>query len=364
MSTETAMDPTRVEAFFGKMITDLGGLSAGVMTVLGDRLGRFRSLAESGPATSEELARRTGLNERYVREWLGGMRACRYLEHDPQTRRFALPPEHAAILAEEGGPLFFCGFPQMLIDTVTTVLDTVTKAFREGGGMPQSGYGKEFWAGLERLTRGWYDNMLVQEWVPALPGLKDALERGAAVADLGCGAGRALIRLAGAFPRSRFVGYDVFPPSIERARANANEMGVADRVRFEVADVVRGLPERYDVVTTFEVIHDAADPLAILRAIRRGLDPGGLYLCLDVNCSDKLEENADPLGAMLYGASLLYCMTTSLANGGVGLGTLGCHEKKLGELCAEAGFASVRRVPVANPFQNLRLPFALYEVRP
>ncbi|MGH7859703.1 MAG: class I SAM-dependent methyltransferase [Candidatus Binatia bacterium] len=364
MSTEPATDLAKVEVFFGKMIADLGGFSASVMTVLGDRLGLFKSLAESGPGTSEEIARRLGLNERYVREWLRGMSAAHYLEYDPRADSFRLPPEHAAVLAQEGGPMFFVGFPQMLMDAVARVPDRLTEAFRNGGGMPQSGYGEEFWTGLERLTRGWYDNMLVDQWVPAVAGLRGALERGVAVADLGCGAGRALINLAKAFPKSRYVGYDFFGPSIERAIANARAAGVADRVRFEVHDIAKPLPESFDVITTFEVIHDAADPLAILRTIRRSLRAGGVYLCLDVNCSENLEENADSLGALMYGASLVYCMTTSLANGGVGLGTLGCHEKKLKELCAEAGFASVQRVPVANPFQTLRLPFALYEVRP
>jgi SAM-dependent methyltransferase len=150
----------------------------------------------------------------------------------------------------------------------------------------------------------------------------------------------------------------VFQPSVDRATANATAAGVADRVSFHQRDVSTGLPEQYDVITTFDVVHDAADPGSLLRSIRSALRPDGIYVCLDINCSDKLEENAGPLGAMFHGFSVLYCMTTSLANGGIGLGTVGLHEPKVRELCTDAGFGAVRRVPMENPFNNL------YEVKP
>jgi SAM-dependent methyltransferase len=154
------------------------------------------------------------------------------------------------------------------------------------------------------------------------------------------------------------MGYDVFGPTLERATANARAAGVADRVRFAQRDVSQSLPEHYDVITTFDVVHDAVDPLGLLRTIHQGLRVDGVYVCLDINCSEKLEENRGPLGALLYGFSVLYCMTTSLAGGGMGLGTLGFHEPKVRELCAEAGFSQVRRVPLDNPFNTL------YEIRP
>jgi 2-polyprenyl-3-methyl-5-hydroxy-6-metoxy-1,4-benzoquinol methylase len=191
-----------------------------------------------------------------------------------------------------------------------------------------------------------------------MPDVQAKLERGAQVADVGCGRGRALVKLAQAFPNSRYIGYDVFAPNIERATANARAAGVADRVRFEQRDVSQGLPEPHDVITTFDVVHDAVDPVGLLRSIRQGLRADGVYVCLDTNCSDRLEENIGPLGAMLHGFSVLDCMTTSLARGGAGLGTLGFHEPKVRELSAEAGFPSVRRVPLENPFNHL------YEIRP
>jgi 2-polyprenyl-3-methyl-5-hydroxy-6-metoxy-1,4-benzoquinol methylase len=211
---------------------------------------------------------------------------------------------------------------------------------------------------MDRFTAMWHENLLLQEWIPAVPDVEAKLQRGARVADVGCGQGRALIKLVERFPRSTFVGYDVFAPNVERAWANARAAGVADRVSFEVADAAQGLPERFDVVTTWDVIHDSVDPLGILRAIRGALEPDGVYLCLDINCSDRPEENTGTLAALLYGFSILYCMSSSLAHGGEGLGTLGLHEPKLRELCAAAGFSTVRRVPVENPVNSL------FDIRP
>jgi 2-polyprenyl-3-methyl-5-hydroxy-6-metoxy-1,4-benzoquinol methylase len=260
-------------------------------------------------------------------------------------------------LVHEGGPFFFGGVHEML-PALAGVLDQVIESFRRGGGVPQSAYDVHFWDGGERFTMGWFENLLTQQWIPAMPDVKAKLERGALVADVGCGRGRALIKMAQVFPKSRYVGYDVFQPSVDRATANAKAAGVADQVSFHQLDASTGLPEQYDVITTFDVVHDAADPGSLLRSIRAALHPDGTYVCLDINCSNRLEENAGPLGAMFHGFSVLYCMTTSLANGGVGLGTLGLHEPKMRELCAEAGLRNVRRVPMENPFNQL------YEVKP
>jgi 2-polyprenyl-3-methyl-5-hydroxy-6-metoxy-1,4-benzoquinol methylase len=357
MTNQPALDQAKMEAFVHKVLGDTSATLTTTLAVLGDRLGLFKDLAAHGPATSDELASRMGINERYSREWLGGMASAGYLEYDPATRRFTLPPEHVPALAQEGGPVFFGGIYQEL-PALTGVLDQLTVAFRAGGGVPQSAYSDHMWDGLERFTNLWFENLLTQQWLPAMPDVQAKLERGAQVADVGCGRGRALIKLAQAFPTSRYMGYDVFGPTIERAVANARAAGVADRVRFAQRDVSKGLSEQYDVITTFDVVHDAVDPVGLLRTIRQGLQADGIYVCLDINCSEKLEENRGPLGAMFHGFSVLYCMTTSLAGGGMGLGTLGFHEPKVRELCAEAGFSSIRRVPLDNPFNNL------YEIRP
>jgi len=354
---EAAIDSARQEAFVGLIVGHLSGTLTTLLGVVGDRLGLFKNLAEAGPATPAELAARTQLQERYVREWLGGMATAGYLDYDAGSGRFTLPAEHIAALAQEGGPFFVGGMYQML-PALAGVLEGVVSAFRKGGGVPQSQYSELMWDGLERFTTTWFENLLIQQWIPAMPDLKSHLQRGADVADVGCGRGRGLIKLAQAFPRSRYIGYDNFGPTVARATANARDAGVSDRVRFEERDVSKGLPAQFDVITTFDVVHDAVDPLGLLQSIRKALRPGGVYVCLDINCSDKLEQNRNPLGAMFHGVSVFYCMTTSLANGGAGLGTLGFHEAKAHELCCKAGFSSIRRVPLENPFNNL------YEAKP
>jgi SAM-dependent methyltransferase len=357
MAEAGTIDAVRQEEFVEKVVEQISGTMTTLLGAIGDRLGLFKNLAEQGPVTSEEFASRTGLNERYLREWLGGMATASYLTYDGPTKRFTLPAEHAAVLAEENGPFFVGGIYQMLPAEVG-VFDQVVRAFRSGGGVSQSQYNEAMWDGLERFTSTWFENLLLQQWIPAMPDVKAHLERGCDLADVGCGRGRALIKLAQAFPRSRYVGFDNFGPTIARATANAREAGVSERVRFEERDVSKGLPAQFDVITTFDVVHDAVDPLQLLKSIRKALRPGGVYVCLDINCSDKLEENTNPLGAMFHGVSVFYCMTTSLANKGAGLGTLGFHEAKVRELCEKAGFSSIRRVPLENPFNNL------YEARP
>ncbi len=356
MTTEATIDEAKMEAFVGKVLGDTSSAMVTALASLGDRLGLFKALGSGGPASSSELADRAGIKERYAREWLGGMAAAGYVDYDPASGRFALPPEHQPVLTQEGSPVFFGGLFQMF-PTIIGPLDQLARAFREGGGVPQSAYHADFWAGMERFTAGWFESHLLQDWIPAMPDVKAKLESGAAVADIGCGSGRALFKLAEAFPKGSYVGYDIAEAQVERAQTNARNNGLGDRVKFRLHDVVEGLPEQHDIITTFDVIHDAIDPLGILRAIRQGLKPGGIYVCLDINCSDKLEENAGPLGALFHGFSVLYCMTTSLAHGGEGLGTLGFHERKAQEMCTEAGFSSVRRLPLENPFNNV------YEVR-
>jgi 2-polyprenyl-3-methyl-5-hydroxy-6-metoxy-1,4-benzoquinol methylase len=357
MTTQQTLDQAKVEAFVGKVLADTAGLAVTVMSSIGDRLGLFKNLAEQGPATSEELAARAQVNERYTREWLSAMASAGYIAYDATDRRFTLPPEHVPVLAQESGPVFFGGVQEEMVGLAGPV-NLLMQAFRSGGGVPMEAYDSSTWEGVTRFTSGWFENLLVPVWLPAMPEVQTKLERGALVADVGCGQGKALIKLAQTYPQSRYVGYDNFAPSIEQAKANAQAAGMTDRVRFETRDVSAGLPEQYDIITTFDVVHDAVDPRGMLRAIHQALRPDGRYVCLEINSSDKLEENIGLLGAFFYSCSMLYCMTTSLAHHGEGLGTTGIPESKMRELCAEAGFGAVRRVPMENPFN------ILYEVTP
>lgn len=350
-------DRETTEAFAGRVLGDTSACMVTLLAALGDRLGLFKILAMHGPATSVELGSRADVHERYAREWLGGMAAAHYVEYDPASGRFTLPPEHVPSLAQEGGPYFVGGHYQALLASIPQI-GRVAAAFRTGGGVPQSAYDDSLWEGQARVSARWVQNLLTQVWLPALPQVQAKLERGSAVADVGCGRGAALIKLAQAYPNSYYVGYDLFEPAIACASENARAAGVADRVRFQQLDAAQGVPAQYDVVTTFDVVHDAADPRGLLQAIRHALKPAGVYVCVEMNCSDKWEENAGPIGALFHGVSLLYCMTTSLAQGGAGLGTLGLPESRLRELCVEVGFRSVGRIPLENPFN------ALYAIRP
>jgi 2-polyprenyl-3-methyl-5-hydroxy-6-metoxy-1,4-benzoquinol methylase len=352
MTTQQTINQAKADAFVGKVLTDTAALAVTTLSSIGDRLGLFKNLAEQGPATSEELAERARINERYAREWLSAMASAGYLEYDPASRRFTLPPEHVPVLAQEGGPVFFGGVQEELVGLIGPI-NQLMRAFRSGGGVPMEAYDPSTWEGVSRFTSGWFENLLVPVWLPAMPEVQEKLERGALVADVGCGHGKALIKLAQTYPQSRYVGYDSFAPSIEQAKTNAEAGGVADRVHFEHRDVSTGLPEHYDVITTFDVVHDAVNPRGLLHSIRNGLRPDGRYVCLEINSSDKLEENIGLLGAFFYSCSVLYCMTSSLAHHGEGLGTTGIPESKMRELCAEAGFSNVRRVPMENPFNIL-----------
>jgi 2-polyprenyl-3-methyl-5-hydroxy-6-metoxy-1,4-benzoquinol methylase len=352
-----SFDEARAEAFVGQALTDVSGFFNVLLAGIGDRLGLWRVLAEHGPLTSAELAERADVDERYVREWLGGMTTSTYVEYSPEAETWALPAEHAPVLAHEGGPLFFGGTFQML-HGMSSVYDEVLEVFRTGGGVRQEAYHQDMWDGMERFTAGWFENHLIQEWMPDLPEVDAALRAGATVADVGCGRARGLIRLAQAYPDATFVGIDAFQGTIDDARANVAEAGLSDRISIVHADASDQIPGDYDVIFTFDVIHDAVDPAGLLREIRHSLRPGGAHVCLDINASRHLEENVGPLGALFHGCSLMYCMTTSLAHGGEGLGTVGFNEDVARRMCAEAGFSSVRRVPMENPFN------ILYEIRP
>jgi 2-polyprenyl-3-methyl-5-hydroxy-6-metoxy-1,4-benzoquinol methylase len=352
----TTFDEARAEAFVGTVLTNFGAAFAGLLTAIGDKLGLFKDLAANGAATSTELAERANITERYAREWLAQMQAVGYIEYDAGSDRYSLPAEHVPALAEERGPVFFGGAHQMLLG-LGDALPLLVEAFRKGGGVPQSAYGEDWWDGMARFTASWFENLLLPVWIPAMPDVQTKLEAGCRLADVGCGTGLALVRMAQAFPRSTFVGYDLYEPWVDRARGLAKENGVDDRVTFETRDVSKGLPESFDIVTTFDVIHDAIDPKGILRSIRNALTYDGIYVCLDINCSDRVEENSGPLGTAFYGFSVLYCMTTSLAHDGEGLGTCGFHPHLVEEYCKDTGFSAVRQLPLENPFNNV------YEIR-
>jgi SAM-dependent methyltransferase len=354
--TKNQLDWEKIKKFTARVSNDIGGAMLGAMSYIGDRLGIFKTLAESGPLTSAELAAKTGLSERYLREWLSAMTAAEYVAYDPAEKRFSMPPEHAMVLAREESPFFMGGFIHGIIPNLS-MTPKVMEAFRTGKGVPQSEYPPETFESMERSTAGMYRNQLVKHWLPAMPHVVKVLEEGGSALDVGCGSGRCAITLAQAFPKARISGYDAHPGSIQRARDNARAAGVADRVSFEVVDCTRLPPSAFDFISTFDVVHDSVDPVGLLRSIRRALKPGGSYLMVEVNVSARLEDNINTLGRMMYSMSTLYCMSVSLGGGGAGIGAC-MGEEKARELAREAGFSRFERLPVQDIFS------VLYELRP
>lgn len=347
----TTPRPPDLETFVDTVLDDIKGHQAVLMGCLGDRLGLFEALADA-PATSAELADRTGLHERYVREWLAGMTAAGYVVYEPSDRVFFLTPDQAEVLAREHGPASVGGLLEEM-SAMWGVLDDVIDAFRRGGGVDLDEYGPHWWDGMERFTRSWFENFLTEEWIPRADGVEEMLSGGAHVADIGCGRGRALIELARAYPEVTGIGYDLSETQLDGARRNAEEAGVADRLRFECWDAAQGLGDTFDLAMTFDAAHDLADPDAVFRQIHRALEDDGTYLLLDFDVEEKLEENVGRNATMFYGWSIMYCLTTALARDGEGLGTCGLPEREVRERCLAAGFSSVEVVPFDDPFNVL-----------
>jgi SAM-dependent methyltransferase len=336
----------KTERFADRVLGDMAGAALASLSYMGDRLGIFRALSGAGPLTSQELARRTGLNPRYMRSWLESMTAAGYVEYDPAAKTFLLPPEHAAVIADEESPTFLGGALQGLVP-LAMVTPKVMDAFRSGKGVAYSEYPPDWFESMARWSAPGYKHQLAREWIPTMREVHRRLIAGAAAADIGCGQGLASIMLAKAFPKSRFWGYDAHAPSIERARARAKENGVEDRVTFETADGAR-IPRRgFDLITSFDVLHDAADPAAIVRSARQALAPGGSYLASEPGFSPRLEENINLWGRIFYPATFLYCMSVSLGQGGAGIGS------DIGEEMARgwgraAGFTRIQRLPISG----------------
>jgi len=347
----------QVEDMAHRAIADIGGALTTALGYIGDKLGIFRAMDGAGPLTSQELADKTNLNERYVREWLRAMTTAQYVDYDPATQRFMLTPEQAEVLVNENSP-FFVGGGLQLITPTTSYTAKIMEAFKNGGGVKYSDMGEDVIDGIERFFRPGYVNFLTSHWLPTVPGLIEKLNAGISVADVGCGAGQALIQMAKAFPNSKFTGIDNDAASIEHARNNAAEAGLSDRVKFIQlsADSIPSEP-KYDLICTFDCIHDMVNPRGALTAIRNALSNEGVYLWTEPNCSDKLEENIGLVGRLFHNISPLHCMTVSLAHGGEGLGTV-MGESKARELAKGAGFSDFTKLQIDNPFNQF---FALHK---
>jgi SAM-dependent methyltransferase len=345
-----------VMAFAGRAFGDMAGMMTALMGIIGERLGLFRVLAAMGPASVDEFARAASVDPRYARGWLHALVSAGYLTFDAEEERYALPQFHAPFLVNEKNPLFIGGGYQQLAAFIGQV-DRLVGAFRTGAGIPQQDYDRVLIEGMDRISARWFDYQLVQQWLAALPEVVQRLQGHARVADIGCGSGRAVIRLAEAFPTSSFVGFDSFAPAVSYARLAAEKARVGARARFEVRDITDGLPDSYDLITAFDVLHDFNDPVAGLSAMTRALKDDGAIVVLEVAVSDNLNENLGPMGTILHGTALLYGIPVSIANGGRGGGTTSMPPGRLEQTAVAAGLRLVKRVAVDTPWN------AVYELR-
>jgi SAM-dependent methyltransferase len=344
----TTIDEARLEAFMGQAVTDIGAAISAPLLVIGEKLGLYRAMAHAGPLTSHEVAERAGAAERYVREWLRNQAAGGYVTYDEATDRYELPDEHALALADEDSPFYVLGLYES-IASVYADEDRLTEAFRTGDGVGWHEHDHRLFRGTERFFKPGYRGHLVAEWLPALDGVVEKLERGASVADVGCGHGASTVILAEAFPRSRFAGFDYHPASIERAREAACQAGVQDRVTFEVA-AGKDFPGRdYDLVCVFDCLHDMGDPVGAAAHVRETLAADGTWMIVEPYAGDRVADNLNPVGRVFYGASTVICTPASLDQEvGLALGAQ-AGETRLAEVIRAGGFGSVRRA-TETPF--------------
>lgn len=336
------VDERKMQELAGKVLGDVAGAMGLIIAYMGDRLDLYSALAELGQATSRQLAESTGLAERYVREWLSANAASGYVNYDSKTMSFSMSPEQTVMFAAEGQPGCMQGFFQ---GVVSTYLDEpkVTEVFRSGEGLPWADHNGCLFCGTERFFRPMYAANLVESWIPALDGVRDKLEKGAKVADVGCGHGSSTILMAKAFPNSTFHGFDFHEPSIEHARERARDAGVAKNTIFEVVTAKEYPGSGYDLVAIFDALHDMGDPVGAAAHVRSTLNDDGTFMLVEPFAGDALEENLHPLGAIYYAFSTMICTPASRAQEvGLALGAQ-AGEKRLTQVLEEAGFTSVRR---------------------
>jgi ubiquinone/menaquinone biosynthesis C-methylase UbiE len=340
----------RIEQFAGQVVTDLAAAMAGVMTNLGHKLGLYRTMAESGPINSDELARRTATNERSVREWLNGQVAGGYVLFDTKTAQYLLPPEHAFVLANPDSPAFL----PPAFDVASSLWHDEAKilaAFRSGKGVGWHEHDCRLFGATEAFFRNGYRAHLTQTWIPSLGGVQEQLANGGRVADLGCGHGASVILMAQAFPKSSFVGIDYHESSIAVARDRAKQAGVADQTRFEVGTprVLASGKEKFDLVCFMDSLHDMGDPLEAVWASREAMAPDGALMLVEPFAKDRPEENVGPVARMYYSASTGLCTQNALSQGGrYSLGAQ-AGAAQLIRILKDAGFRSAK-VAMETPF--------------
>jgi SAM-dependent methyltransferase len=350
------VDGDKLMQFVFRAVDEVGATLNAALVVMGDRLGLYRALAGTGGLSPTQLAERTGATERYVREWLNAQAAGGYVDYDPNSGQYTLPPEQTVALTDPDSPAYLPGFFQIALGSV---LDSpkIVAATRTGDGVGWHEHGHDVHEGCERFFRPSYNAHLIAEWLPALDGVLGKLEHGALVADVGCGHGASTILMAQAFPHSRFVGSDYHDGSIETARQRAQEVGVADRIRFQTEPASAYSGNDYDLVTMFDCLHDMGDPVGAARHIRGTLKPDGTWMIVEPRAGDRVEDNLNPVGRAYYAFSTLLCTPASLSQDvGLALGAQ-AGEARIRDVVETGGFTRFRRV-AETPFNMV------FEARP
>jgi SAM-dependent methyltransferase len=350
-----AIDMNTLNAFIGQFVTDLGAAVHAGMVVIGEKLGLYKALAE-GAVNAAQLATKTKTDERYVREWLASQAAGRYVTYDEKTEKFSLTAEQAFALATEDSPAYLPGAFELALGSLAAV-PRITEAFRTGAGMGWHEHVDGVFHGCEKFFRPGYAANLASSWIPALHDVKEKLEAGACVADVGCGKGASTLLMAKAFPNSQFFGFDYHDKSIEAARESAKRNGVADRVTFGVANAKDFPGKEYDLVAVFDCLHDMGDPIGAAAHVRRSLAKDGTWMVVEPFANDQLKDNLNPVGRVYYSFSTLLCTPCSRSQE-VGL-CLGAQagETRIREVVTSAGFNRFRRA-TETPFN------IVYEARP
>ena len=342
------MDRDKIKVFSEKIFADMAGAMIAGMGYLGTQTGLFRAMAGKGPMRSEDVVRVSGLQARYVEEWLKGMACAGYLDYDASAQSYRLPDEHAFLLASDGTDHFMGGLfaiAPVLLRTAPNVAD----AFADGGGVRFAEIGTDGVAALDLINAGQYEHRLTSYWLKTMPRVVARLEAGGRVLDVGCGAGRVCVAIARDFPKAEVTGLDPDQESIRQASATAAAAGLAERIRFLAATAADLHPaERFDLITTCDCLHDFVAPNATLEKLRTLLDPEGTLFIIEPRAADRLEDNRNPVATMFYGFSLFHCMTQSLAQGGPGLGTC-LGPSRTEELVRSAGFRRFEQLDIKSP---------------
>ncbi len=340
------MDRDKVWAFLERFTGFASGFTTIGLLAVADRTGLLAVMADGTAMTADEGAERAGVDQRYAAEVMSGLAAAEILDYDPGSGTFRLPPEHAAVIADDDSPYSMGGWLDML-PALTERLPELTSVARTGEGVPAWAYDERVVAGVDRANSPGLRILLTRRWLPTMPDVVERLVQGGRVADIGCGSGTAAVAMAAAFPATEVVGIDIDERAIDRANSRSEDFSNVTFVVGDAADLGTDVP--FDLVTAFDVVHDLPRPLETLRAVRDSLQPGGVLLMMEPSVADDLEENINPRAALLYGVSAMFCMTQSLAEGGDGLGAA-WGPGGARQLCQEAGFGSFQRLPIDNPF--------------